>query len=74
MLLVLERLSLGLEFALKLAPVIATQRKSHRVAGRCASTGAEDDAGTGAEDSTGTDNGAGTDTDRLALALALTLT
>ncbi len=62
-LLVPERLSLGLEIALKLVPVIATQRESHQVAGGCASTGAEDGAGAGAEDSTGADNGAGTDTD-----------
>jgi hypothetical protein len=62
-LLVPERLSLGLEIALKLAPVIAMQRKSHRVAGGCAGTGAEDGAGAGAEDSAGADNDAGTDTD-----------
>ncbi len=63
MLLVPERLSLGLEIVLKLAPVIVMQRKSHRVAGGCASSGAEDGAGTGAEDSVGADDGAGTDTD-----------
>jgi hypothetical protein len=62
-LLVPERLSLGLEIALKLAPVIATQHKSHQVAGGCAGTGTEDGAGAGAEDSAGADNGAGTDTD-----------
>jgi hypothetical protein len=62
-LLVPERLSLGLEIVLKLAPVIATQSKSHQVAGGCASTGTEDGAGAGAEDSAGADNGAGTDTD-----------
>ncbi len=62
-LLVPERLSLGLEIALKLAPVIAMQRESHRVAGGCAGTGAEDGAGTGAENSAGADDGAVTDTD-----------
>ncbi len=62
-LLVPERLSLGLEIVLKLSPVIATQRESHQVAGGYAGTGAEGGAGTGAEDSAGTDNGAGTDTD-----------
>ncbi len=62
-LLVPERLSLGLEIALKLAPVTATQRKSHRVAWGCAGTGAEDGAGAGAEDSAGADDGAGTDSD-----------
>jgi hypothetical protein len=62
-LLVPERLSLGLEIALKLAPVFAMHRESHRVAGGCAGTGADDGAGAGAEDSAGADNGAGTDTD-----------
>ncbi len=63
MLLVPERLNLGLEIALKLAPVIATQRELNRVAGGCAGTGTEDGAGAGAEDSAGADDGAGTDTD-----------
>ncbi len=62
-LLVLERLSLGLEIALKLVPVIAAHRELHRVAGGCAGTGAEDGAGAGAEDSAGADDGADTDTD-----------
>jgi hypothetical protein len=62
-LLVLERLSLGLEITLKLTPVIATKCESHQVAGGCAGTGAEDGASTGAEDSAGADDGAGTDTD-----------
>jgi hypothetical protein len=62
-LLVLERLNLGLEIALKLAPVIATQRKLHRVAGGCAGKGAEDGTGAGAENSAGADDGAGTYTD-----------
>jgi hypothetical protein len=62
-LLVPERLSLGLEIALKLVPVITMQCKSDRVAGGCAGTGAEDGTGAEAEDSTGADNGAGTDTD-----------
>jgi hypothetical protein len=61
-LLVPEHLSLGLEIALKLVPVTAMQRKSHQVAGGCASTGAEDSAGAGAEDSAGADNRTGTDT------------
>jgi hypothetical protein len=47
-LLVPEHLSLGLEIALKLAPVIAMQRELHQVAGGCAGTGAEDGAGAGA--------------------------
>ncbi len=63
MLLVPERLRLGLEIMLKLAPVIMTQRELHQVAGGCARTGTEDGAGTGAEDSAGADDGAGTDTD-----------
>ncbi len=63
MLLVLEPLSIGLEIALKLAPVIAAQCELHRVAGGCAGTGAEDGTGAGAEDSAGADEGAGTDTD-----------
>ncbi len=62
-LLVPKRLSLGLEITLKLAPAIATQCESHRVAGGYAGTGAEDGAGTGAEDSAGADDGAGTDAD-----------
>jgi hypothetical protein len=62
-LLVLDRLSLGLEITLKLAPVIAMQCESHRVAGGCAGTGAEDGTGTGAENSAGADNGTGTGTD-----------
>ncbi len=62
-LLVPERLSLGLEIALKLVPVITTQRESHQVAGRCAGTGTEDGAGTGAEDSADAEDGADTDTD-----------
>jgi hypothetical protein len=62
-LLVPERLSLGLEIMLKLAPAIAMQCESHRVAGGYAGTGAEDGAGAGADDSAGTDNGAGTDAD-----------
>ncbi len=63
MLLVPERLSLGLEIALKLVPVIATQCELHRVAGECAGTGAEDGTGAGAEDGAGADDGTGTDTD-----------
>ncbi len=59
----LERLNLGLEIALKLAPVITMQRELHRVAGGCAGTGTEDNTGAGAEDSAGADDGAGTDTD-----------
>ncbi len=62
-LLVPERLSLGLEIMLKLVPAIATQCELHQVAGGYAGTGAEDGAGAGAEDSTGADNGAGTDAD-----------
>ncbi len=58
-----ECLSLGREIVLKLAPVIATQRESHRVAGGYAGTGAEDGTGAGAEDSAGADDGAGTDAD-----------
>jgi hypothetical protein len=57
-LLVPEHLCLGLgEIA------IATQHKLHRVAGGCASTGAEDGTGAGAEDSAVADNCAGTDAD-----------
>ncbi len=58
-----ERLSLGLEIALKLVPVIATQRKLHQVSGRCAGTGTENGAGAGAEDIADADDGPGTDTD-----------
>ncbi len=47
-LLVPERLSLGLEITLKLVLVIATQCKLHPVAGGCAVTGAEDGASAGA--------------------------
>jgi hypothetical protein len=61
LLLVPHCLRLRLEIALKLVPVIATQRESYRVPGRCSGTGAEDSAGAGAEDSPGADNGAGAD-------------